>query len=690
MMRVSRVLAVFATLLSATVLPGPAFGSTAPTECAPRLGQRLGQESGPQDRALIPREVLFGNPDRAGVRISPDGRRLSYLASNEGVLNVFVAPIDDPSRSRPVTSDRGRGVREYFWSTGSEHIVYLIDEGGDENWRLVSVEVDSGRTVDLSPKSGVQARIQQISVKHPHEILIALNDRDPRFHDLYRVDVRSGERELVQRNDRFSQFVTDDDLAVRFAFEYTPDGGRDMFQKSGGAWRRFMRIGPEDALSTSVVGFAGPTMYMIDSRGRDTSALIAMNLETGEERLLHSDPSADVSSVLTHPTERRVDAVSSEYTRERWVALDPAMERDLRNLRRITEGDFIVTSRTTDDALWTVAFILDDGPIRYHLYDRRTGRAEYLFPSRAALEKVKLAPMRPRVIEARDGLELVSYLTLPLGTDRDGDGVPSEPLPMVLLVHGGPWARDTWGYDPHHQWLANRGYAVLSVNFRGSTGFGKAFTNAGNLEWGAAMHDDLLDAVAWAVNERIADEDRVGIMGGSYGGYATLVALTMTPEVFAAGVDIVGPSNLFTLLESIPPYWKTALDLFKTRVGDPDTREGRALLEARSPLNFVHRIKRPLLIGHGANDPRVKQTEADQIVDAMVSRNIPVTYALFPDEGHGFARPENRKAFNAITEMFLAQHLGGRYQPLDGDFDGASVIIPVGAEHVPGVSAPGR
>jgi dipeptidyl aminopeptidase/acylaminoacyl peptidase len=576
----------------------------------------------------------------------------------------------------------------------------MVDEKGDENWRLLSVDIDTGEKVALSPESGVQARVQQVSTEHPHEILIAINDRDPQFHDLYRVDVRTGKRKLIQENDRFNEFVTDADFRVRFAFSYTEEGGREMFRRAGGAWRRFMAISPEDALTTSVVGFSSgfgsgggdgeSLMYMIDSRGRDTSALVAIDLETGEERLLYSDPSADVSSVLIHPTTRRVDAASSEFTRERWVAIDPEIERDLRTLGRITRGDFVITSRSTDDRLWTVAFILDDGPVRYHLYDRRVGRSTELFTSRSALEKIKLAPMRPRVIEARDGLELVSYLTLPVGTDADGDGVPKRPLPMVLLVHGGPWARDTWGYDPHHQWLANRGYAVLSVNFRGSTGFGKSFTNAGNFEWGAAMHDDLIDAVDWAVREKIADEKRVAIMGASYGGYAALVGLTMTPDVFAAGVDIVGPSNLFTLLESIPPYWKTALDLFTSRVGDPDTREGRALLEARSPLNFVHRIKRPLLIGHGANDPRVKQTEADQIVDAMVSRNIPVTYALFPDEGHGFARPENRKAFNAITEMFLAQHLGGRYQPVDGDFKGASVIVPVGAEHIPGVNAPGK
>jgi dipeptidyl aminopeptidase/acylaminoacyl peptidase len=334
-----------------------------------------------------------------------------------------------------------------------------------------------------------------------------------------------------------------------------------------------------------------------------------------------------------------------------------------------------------------VAFLTDDGPVRYYRYDRDANHAEYLFANRSDLDGLPLAPMHPVEITSRDGLTLVSYLTLPPGSDPDGDGRPTEAVPMVLNVHGGPWGRDDWGYDSIHQWLANRGYAVLSVNFRGSTGFGKEFVNAGNRQWGAAMHDDLIDAVNWAVAEKITESDRVGILGGSYGGYATLVGLTMTPEVFACGVDIVGPSNIITLLSTIPPYWAPAMQMFRDRVGDPATEEGRKLLTERSPLTHVAAIRRPLLIGQGANDPRVKQAESDQIVQAMQEKGIPVTYVLFADEGHGFARPENSLAFFAVADLFLAEHLGGRSEPIGGDFQGSSVTVPHGAESVPGLAA---
>jgi dipeptidyl aminopeptidase/acylaminoacyl peptidase len=345
----------------------------------------------------------------------------------------------------------------------------------------------------------------------------------------------------------------------------------------------------------------------------------------------------------------------------------------------------MVTDRTTDDRTWVAAYIQDDGPVEYYLWDRDQQKGTFLFTNRPELEGLPLSPMMPVIIESRDGLDLVSYLTLPYGTRVDGKGFPVYPLPMVLLVHGGPWARDSWGYDAQHQLLANRGYAVLSVNFRGSTGFGKDFINAANKEWGRKMHDDLIDAVNWAVDRGVAQKEKVAIMGGSYGVYATLAGLTFTPEVFACGVDIVGPSNLVTLLNSIPPYWERSIEMFATRVGDHRTEEGRELLESRSPLNYVEKIEDPLLIAQGANDPRVKQSEADQIVEAMQKKNIPVTYVLYPDEGHGFARPENRISFMAVTEAFLAENLGGRYEEIGDAFVNASITVPTGADDVPGL-----
>lgn len=637
---------------------------------------------------LIPRQDLFGNPDKASVQLSPDGTKIGYLAPVGGVLNVWIGPANDPTAARPVTRDTDRGIRFYDWAYTSNHILFIQDKGGDENWRLYSVGLEAGDTKDLTPLEGVQARFQEISPQFPDEILVALNDRDPRLHDLYRINIGTGERRLVQENEGFAGFVTDYAYRVRLALRVLPDGGSEMLRATEhGGWTPFARIPTEDTLTTSPVGFdkAGTILYMIDSRNRNTGALMALDLDTGKQTLLAEDPRADVSDVVIHPTEKRVQAAAFTYERKVWQILDQSIAGDWAALRTIATGDVEVVSRTLDDRYWIVAYIMDDGPVRYYRYDRAGQKAQFLFTNREQLEGLPLAKMHPIVITSRDGLNLVSYYTLPPGRDRDGDARPDEPFPTVLVVHGGPWARDTWGYNPWHQWLANRGYAALSVNFRGSTGFGKALINASTSEWGAKMHDDLIDAVHWAIQQGIADPQRVAIMGGSYGGYATLVGMTFTPEMFACGIDIVGPSNLVTLLESIPPYWQPQVDLWATRVGDHRTEEGRAFLTKRSPLTCAHRIQRPLLIGHGANDPRVKQTESDQIVQVMQEKGIPVTYVLYPDEGHGFARPENRLSFNAVAEAFLSRCLGGRCEPIGDDFTGASITVPVGADQVRGV-----
>jgi dipeptidyl aminopeptidase/acylaminoacyl peptidase len=444
----------------------------------------------------------------------------------------------------------------------------------------------------------------------------------------------------------------------------------------------------EDSLTTSPAGFdkTGKIMFMTDSRGRDTSAFSQIDLGDNKETIMAANDLADVDKFLTHPTEKNIQAVTFNYERQKWQLLDPAIEADMRYLESVADGDLQIVSRTLDDKTWMVAYIMDDGPIRYYVYDRAKKEARFLFTNRAELEGLPLAKMHPTVIKSRDGLNLVSYLTLPYGSDMEQAGRPAEPLPLVLLVHGGPWARDSWGFESEHHWLANRGYAVLSVNYRGSTGFGKKFTNAGNKEWAGAMHNDLLDAVDWAIEQKIADPKRVAIMGGSYGGYATLVALTFTPDRFACGVDLVGPSNLLTLLNTIPPYWAPMLQMFKDRVGDPGTKEGKQLLNERSPLNFVDKIERPLLIAQGANDPRVKRSEADQIVQAMREKKIPVTYLLFSDEGHGFARPENNLAFYAVVEAFLARQLGGRAQAIGDDFAGSTIASPQGSDQIPDLS----
>jgi dipeptidyl aminopeptidase/acylaminoacyl peptidase len=649
------------------------------------------------DASLIPRALLFGNPDKTSPKISPDGKMIAFVAPENGVLNVWVAPTAEPTKARAVTHEKTRGLRamNVHWAHTNKHILYRQDTAGDENWHVHAVDLDSGASRDLTPYASVAAQIVNVSHRLPKEVLVGLNDRDPKAHDLHRIDITTGKRTLVHENkDGFAEFVVDDDYKLRFGMKATAEGGMELFSPGAKGWKSFSVIGPKDSLTTWPIDFdrRGKVLYMIDSRDRDTAALVGVDTTTGKGAVLAENAKADVREVLLHPTQKTVQAVGSTYERRTWQLLDKALEADFAYLRTVAKGDIDVVSRSLDDKRWTVGYMQDDGPVQFYLYDRAKKKAELLFVHMKALEGQPLARMHPVVIKARDGLDLVSYLTLPKTSDPDGDARPDKPLPMVLFVHGGPWARDTWGYNAFHQWLANRGYAVLSVNFRGSTGFGKKFLNAGDREWGAKMHDDLVDAAAWAVASGVAEKGRVAIEGASYGGYATLVALTFTPDAFACGVDIVGPSNLVTLLNTIPPYWAPQIELFTKRIGDHRTEDGKRFLLDRSPLTHVQRIRRPLLIGQGKNDPRVKQSESDQIVKAMQDKKIPVTYVLYPDEGHGFVRPQNRMSFNAVTEVFLAQCLGGPYQPIGTDFDGSAIQVPAGADHIHGLPAalPGK
>lgn len=642
-----------------------------------------------EDVDLIPRDALFGNPERASVRISPDGQYLSWVAPVDGVLNLWIAPADDLNNARAITRDTGRGIRSYFWSYKPGTLLYLRDSGGDEDFHLYALDLASGESRDLTPFDRTTAQVAGVSRTHPDSILVGMNDRDAQWHDLYRVDLASGERTLIERNDQqIAGYMVDSDYTLRFASRARPDGGLDVLRREADTWVEHDSIGFEDVLTTGPAGltFDGQTLYMRDSRNRDTSALFAIDTATGARTLVHEDARADVGGSLSDPQTGQVQAVSVNYLREEWTTLDDSIAGDLATLQEIGPGEVSVVSRTLDDRTWIVAYGAAEAPAEFYRYNRDSGEATRLFSARPALEGAPLVPMWPQEITSRDGLTLVSYLTLPAHADQDGDGKADQPVPMVLLVHGGPWARDAYGYSGYDQWLANRGYAVLSVNFRGSTGFGKSFTNAGDGEWAGKMHDDLIDAVQWAVTNGVTTEDKVAIMGGSYGGYATLVGLTFTPDTFACGVDIVGPSNLNTLLETVPPYWASFYEQLTRRMGDPRTEEGRAWLTERSPLTHVDNIQRPLLIGQGANDPRVKQAESDQIVEAMTAKDIPVTYVLFPDEGHGFHRPENNKAFNAVTEGFLSTCLGGRVQPIGEELSGSSIQVPAGADIVPGLS----
>jgi dipeptidyl aminopeptidase/acylaminoacyl peptidase len=651
----------------------------------------------PAPLKLIPREDMFGNPVKAAAKLSPDGQWLSWLAPVDGVMNVWVAPAADPAKAKPITADKTRPIREYFWSTDSKSVLYVQDKGGDENFLLYAVDPVTGAERNLTPFPKTRVMVVGTSSTIRDRILVALNNRDARYHDVYSLDLGSGKlTELLQNSGGFSGFTADDGLVVRLASRSNAAGGQDYFQVTqdpAGAYkvadRPFAATTLDDALTTAPAGYTndGKTLYWIDSRGRDTAALVAQDVASGKTSILAQDPHADLGELMGDPKTGVVDAYAVNYLTNEWHGLSPRTSASLAFLKSHLKGDFGVLSRTFADDKWIVANDPVTEPSVIWLYDRTSGKLTRLFTPRPALVGAPLAGMVAREIKARDGLTLVSYLTLPYGSDPDGDGVPDHPVPMVLFVHGGPWARDTYGTNRYLQWLANRGYAVLAVNYRGSTGFGKAFIKAGNLQWGRKMQDDLDDAVAWAIAHKVTTADKVAIMGGSYGGYATLAGMTFTPGQYACGVDIVGPSNLETLLKTIPPYWAPVVSQFHQRMGDPSTPEGLALLKAASPLYKADQIRRPLLIGQGANDPRVNKAESDQIVAAMKVRSIPVTYVLFPDEGHGFAKPANNIAFNAVAENFLVPCLGGRAEPIGDALGKSTAQVLEGAGALPGITA---
>jgi dipeptidyl aminopeptidase/acylaminoacyl peptidase len=639
---------------------------------------------------LIERSKLFGNPVKANGQISPDGKWLSWTAPRDGVLNVWVAPVDKPDAAKPLTDERERPVRQYFWSPDSTQILFIQDKGGDENFLLYGVDVASGEQTTLTPFTKTRVELVGASQRHKDRILIGLNNRDAKWHDVYSLNLKTGKLTLLQRNNGYAGFIADDDLKLRIASKTRDDGGTDYYRITNGVIEKkpFSSVELEDSLTTNPAGFTadGKTLYWIDSRARNTAALIAQDVASGKTTVLAENAKADIGAILQNPKTLRVEAYQAEYLKPDWTPLDPTAGAALDWLKARLRASPVIQAQTEADDKWIVAADPVVEPPSTYLFDRKAGTLTKLYTGRPQLVGAPLVAMWPVEIKSRDGLTLPSYLTLPATADANRDGVADAPVPMVLFVHGGPWGRDTYGYNPYAQWLANRGYAVLQVNYRASTGFGKSFITAGNLQWGKKMHDDLVDAVDWAVANHVTTPDKVAIMGGSYGGYATLAGLTITPEKFACGVDIVGPSNLFTLLQTIPAYWESFKQQFYQRMGDPTTEEGRAVLKAASPLTYVDRIKRPLLIGQGANDPRVNKREADQIVDAMKAKNIPVTYVLFPDEGHGFARPVNSIAFNAIAENFLQTCLGGRAEPIGNALKPSTAQVLYGAQYASGLA----
>ncbi len=643
------------------------------------------------DTPLIPRDALFGNPTKSQGRISPDGAWLSWLAPHNEVMNIWVAPRDDLAAAKVISKADDRPIPQHFWAPDAKSILYIQDKAGDENFLLYRIDLASGEETSLTPFENTRVDVVGSSETIKDKILIGLNNRDPQFHDVHLLDLNNGDLTLVYENEGYAGFMADDTLTLRMAMSQNEDGGTDYFHVSDNVVGEepFVTTAMEDSLTTSPAGYTndGSILYWLDSRGRNTAALFAQDVASGETTLVAEDDRADISGTLRNHATGEVEAYAAEYLQTDWQAIAPHMKASFDWLETQLEGQWGVMSRTEDDRAWIVWNDPLTSPISTHIYDRDANTLTPFYVTRPELEGAPLRPMHPVEIPSRDGLTLPCYLTVPSGVEIGADGRADHAVPMVLLVHGGPWARDSYGFASGVQWLTNRGYAVLQVNYRGSTGFGKDFINAANLQWGLAMHDDLIDAVEWAIEHGVTTRDAVAIMGGSYGGYATLAGLTFTPDTFVCGVDIVGPSNLETLLSTIPPYWAPMVKIFHERMGNPDTEDGLALLKAASPLYKADQISKPLLILQGANDPRVKQSESDQIVGAMEDARIPVTYVLYPDEGHGFAKPTNNIAYTAITENFLATCLGGRSEPIGNTVADSTAQILVGAEHVAGLAA---
>jgi len=583
------------------------------------------------------------------------------------------------SDDRVVTADKYRGIRQAFWAEDSSTLLYMQDAGGDENFHLWAIDATSPSATarDLTPFPGCKAQNVITNKRYPEQLLVGCNSRDPTQFDMYRCEVATGELTLDTENPGgvLGWGAEDESFEVREAIVMNPaDSSTTVRVRSSASeeWRDLITFpyGEEG----NMVEFAkdSKSVLALSTLGRETQALVRLDAQTGEEiETIAYNPKSNTAGILLDDDTKEVRAVSFNYARTERQFFDKELEADFKALEAAApEGAEVgIASRTRDELTWIVSFRRDDGPTEFVIFDKPAGKVTPLFVSQPALLDFKFAHMEDVRIKARDGLELVAYLT------RADD---EKPTPLVLLVHGGPWARDGWGFNAMAQWLANRGYAVLQVNYRGSSGYGKSFLHKGDKQWGVGdMQHDLSDAVAWAVKEGIALQDKVCIFGGSYGGYACLAGMTFTPELYACGVDIVGPSNIKTLLDSIPPYWGPLRNDMLLKIGDVDNDE--EFNKKISPLFHVDKIRSPLLIGQGANDPRVKQAEADQIAFSMAGKMIPVEYVLYPDEGHGFARPANRIDFNGRTEEFLAKHLGGRAEPFEAP-EGATATFPLQTE----------
>lgn len=618
---------------------------------------------------LIDREVFFDDPRKDRASLSPDGELIAFRQEHAGSMNIWVKETGEPfAKARPLTEEE-RPVRSFFWSRDSESILYVQDHDGDENYNLYSLDPRESWDRDELPEKraltdyrDVQTRVLKVPEDRPGYVIVGINDRNPQLHDVYRIDIESGEKELLFRNEHnISSWSIDDKGRIRFASRQTPEGGREILRVADDELERVYKVNFGESARVVRLHEDEERVYLVTNKGEDVdlTRLVLFDPDSGDKKLVEKDPEGEVDFGGAIFSRRTDELLATHYVgdKRRMYFHDQGFEEKYRRIsEQLPEGEIRFRSRTEDEDLWLISLSRDIDPGTVYLYDSDIQETEKLYRFRPDLNPEHLAPMEPISYEARDGLQIPAYLTTPRGIEAEG-------LPLVVLPHGGPWVRDTWGYDAEAQFLANRGYAVLQPNFRGSSGYGKEFLNAGNKEWGTGyMQQDITDGVKYLKEKGLADPDKVGIYGTSYGGFATLAGLAFTPELYAAGASKVGPSNIISLIESVPPYWKPVIKEFHLRVGDPEDPGDRQRLKEQSPLFSAENIRAPLLVAQGANDPRVPQRESDQIVAALRDLDRDVRYIVAPDEGHGFARSKNRLAFYAELEEFFSNHLNGRYQ----------------------------